>query len=73
MGIGNLLKSELKFKQYMRLFLLFLLMSCATLPVEKECAAPGEIQFTINVGFEVEHESCIYGLSLIHISEPTRH
>ncbi len=47
MGIGNLIKSGLKFKQYMRLFLLFLLTSCATLPVEKECAAPGEIQFSI--------------------------
>ena len=49
----------------MRLFLLFLLTSCATLPVEKECAAPGEIQFTINVGFEVEHESCITNLETI--------
>ena len=65
MGIGNLIKSGLKFKQYMKLFLLFLLTSCATLPVEKECAAPGEIQFTINVGFEVEHESCISDLETI--------
>jgi len=64
-GIGNLIKSGLKFKQYMRLFLLFLLTSCATLPVEKECAAPGEIQFTINVGFEVEYSSCISDLETI--------
>ena len=60
-----MIKSGLKFKQYMRLLLLFLLTSCATLPVEKECAAPGEIQFTINVGFEVEHKSCISDLETI--------
>jgi hypothetical protein len=49
----------------MRLFLLILVTSCATLPVEKECAAPGEIQFTINVGFEVVHKSCISDLETI--------
>lgn len=65
MGIGNLIKSRLKFKKYMRLFLLFLLTSCATLPGEKECAAPGEIQFIINVGFEVEHKSCLSDLETI--------
>jgi hypothetical protein len=57
--VGNLLQSGLKLKQYMRLLVLILLTSCAALPVEKECAVPGEIQFTINVGFEVEHRSCI--------------
>jgi hypothetical protein len=35
------------------------------LPVEKECAAPGEIQFTINVGFEVEYKSCVSDLETI--------
>jgi hypothetical protein len=66
-GIGSLIKSGLKFKQYMRLLLvlLFLSSSCATLPVEKECATPGEIQLTVNVGFEVEHKSCIHDLEAI--------
>jgi hypothetical protein len=64
-GIGNLIEPGLRFKQYLRLLLLFLLTSCATLPVEKKCAAPGEIQFTINVGFEVEHTSCIDNLETI--------
>ena len=60
-----MIKSGLKFKQCVRLFLLFLLTSCASLPVAKQCAAPGEIQFTINVGFEVEHKSCLSDLETI--------
>jgi hypothetical protein len=64
-GIENLIESGLRLKQSMRLILLFLLTSCATLPIEKECVAPGEIQFTINVGFEVEHKSCMHDLETI--------
>ncbi len=48
------------------LVLLILLTGCATLPpVDKYCGVPGEIQFTINVGFELEHKSCVHDLEAI--------
>ena len=34
-------------------------------PADNECAAPGEIEFIINVGYDVKHKSCIGDLEAL--------
>jgi hypothetical protein len=48
-----------------KLFLVLLILTgCATIP-KNTCSTPGEIQFVVLKGFEIEHDSCVNDLVAI--------